>query len=82
MIHVDQPHAADREGGSLSLIGSDIKQIQMANQHSKRLDVTMGTPQDSAVLISALLYISSNWLSHLKAVAKPLKKTDILENNR
>lgn len=43
----------------MSLIGSDIKQYQMANQHSKMLDVTVGTLQDSAVFISALLYISS-----------------------
>lgn len=43
----------------MSLIGSDIKQYQMANQHSKRLDVTVGTLQDRAVFISALLYISS-----------------------
>lgn len=41
----------------MSLIESDIKQYQMANQHSERLDVTVGTLQDSAVVI--LLYLNS-----------------------
>lgn len=63
----------------MSLIASDIKQYQMANQHSKRLDVTVGTLQDSAVFISTLLYICSYWLSHLKAIAKHLKSIDVYE---
>lgn len=58
----------------MSLIGSDIKQYQMANQHSERLDVTVGTLRDSAVFISALFYISSYRSSHLEVVAKHVKK--------
>lgn len=58
----------------MSLIASDIKQYQMANQHSKRLDVTVGTLQDSAVFILTLLYISSYRLSHLKSHCKTPKK--------
>ncbi len=64
----------------MSLIASDITQYQMANQHSKRLDVIVGALQDSAVFISTLFYISSYWLSHLKAIAKHLKTIDILVN--
>lgn len=51
----DQPHATDREGRSMSLIESDIKQYQMANQHFRMLDVTVGTLQDTAVIISVLM---------------------------
>lgn len=34
----DKPHATDREGGSMSLIENDIKQYQMANQHSAEVE--------------------------------------------
>lgn len=44
LIHYDQPHAADRERGSMIIIESDRKQYQMANQHSERLKCYRGNP--------------------------------------
>lgn len=70
---INQMPQTGREG-SMSLIESDIKQYQMANQHSERLDVTVGTLQDSAVMI--LLYLNSFLL------AEPFKPKTLQKQRR